>query len=118
MTYTFDGNIVSDLYKDAYGWRPREGFWSQWINASDAEKQTIWDRLCEAVRISIAEEKAAEEAAIAKFEDLVTNLMHPGTNRERVIAWLMQSEGADGDYDYFTHTQGLPYGYFTRKDSK
>jgi len=118
MTYTFDANLISDLHKDAYGYRPTNVFWHRWLGDTDDKKQETWDRLCEAVRISIAEEKAAEEAAIAKFEDLVTNLMHPGTNRERVIAWLMQSEGADGDYDYFTHTQGLPYGYFTRKDSK
>jgi len=28
--YTFDADIVSDLHKDAYGFRPREGFWNHW----------------------------------------------------------------------------------------
>jgi hypothetical protein len=46
------------------------------------------------------------------FEDRVANLMHTSTNRQRVIAWLMDAEGANGDYEYFCFTQGLPYGYF------
>jgi hypothetical protein len=56
--------------------------------------------------------KEAEAAAIIKFEDRVTNLMHTGTNRERVIAWLMDAEGASGDHEYFCFLCGLPYGYF------
>ena len=56
--------------------------------------------------------KASEAEAIVQFEDRVTNLMHTGTNRARVIAWLMDAEGANGDYEYFCFTQGLPYGYF------
>jgi hypothetical protein len=43
--------------------------------------------------------------------------MHSSTNRERVIAWLMQAEGADGDFEYFAYTQGLPYRYFDKKGS-
>jgi hypothetical protein len=56
--------------------------------------------------------KEAEAEAIVAFEDRVLNLMHTGTNRARVIAWLMDAEGANGDYEYFCFTQGLPYGYF------
>jgi hypothetical protein len=40
--------------------------------------------------------------------------MHTGTNRERVIAWLMDAEHANGDHEYFCFTQGLPYGYFRK----
>jgi hypothetical protein len=49
-----------------------------------------------------------------KFEDRVTSLMHTGTCRERVIAWLMDAEHANGDDEYFCFTQGLPYGYFRK----
>ena len=58
--------------------------------------------------------KADEAEAIVRFEDRVLNLMHTGTNRERVIAWLMDAEGANGDLEYFCYTQGLPYGYFQK----
>jgi len=56
--------------------------------------------------------KESEAEAIVRFEDSVLNLMHTGTNRTRVIAWLMDAEGANGDFEYFCFTQGLPYGYF------
>jgi hypothetical protein len=64
-----------------------------------------------------AEDKARKEAeaeAVIAFEDRVANLMHTGTCRERVIAWLMDAESANGDYEYFAFTQGLPYGYFRK----
>jgi hypothetical protein len=41
--------------------------------------------------------------------------MHTGTNRERVIAWLMDAEGANGDHEYFCFLSGLPYGYFNKE---
>ena len=98
-----------DMYKDAYGVRPR------WI---DTTKWTLEDFEAEFASLATAIEQAdiqrknAEVEAIAKFEDSVTNLMHTGTNRQRVIAWLMDAEGANGDFEYFCFTQGLPYKYF------
>ena len=53
-----------------------------------------------------------EAELILKFEDSVTNLMHSGTNRERVIAWLMQEADAEDDPEYFCYKKGLPYNYF------
>jgi hypothetical protein len=61
-----------------------------------------------------ADRRAAESRAIVEFEDRVANLMHTGTNRERVIAWLMDAEGANGDFEYFCFCVGLPYGYFRK----
>ena len=57
------------------------------------------------------EEAEAQKIAIAKFEDRVLNLMHTGTNRQRVISWLMDAEGVNGDTEYFCYLNGLPYGY-------
>jgi len=100
-----------DMYKDAYGVRPR------WI---DTTKWTLEDFEAEFASLATAIEqaenqrKADEAEAIAKFEDSVTNLMHTGTTRERVIAWLMDAEGANGDFEYFCFTQGLPYNYFKK----
>ena len=100
-----------DMYKDAYGVRPR------WI---DTTRWTLEDFEAEFASLATAIEQAeverlsAEAQAIVRFEDRVLNLMHTGTNRERVIAWLMDAEGANGDFEYFCYTQGLPYGYFRK----
>ena len=100
-----------DMYKDAYGVRPRGVDTSTWtLEDFDAEFASL-GRVIEREEI---ERKAAEARAIVEFEDRVANLMHTGTNRERVIAWLMDAEGATGDFEYFCFTQGLPYGYFRK----
>lgn len=101
----------SDFHKDAYGFRPRGIDTSTWT-LEDFEKEfAVFARVCEQNRI---EQEAAEAEAIIRFEDRVLNLMHTGTNRERVIAWLMDAESANGDHEYFCFTQGLPYGYFRK----
>jgi hypothetical protein len=98
----------SDFHKDAYGFRPRNDV-SNWTLEDFDREFAVFARVCEQNRI---QEEAAEAEAIVRFEDRVTNLMHTGTNRARVVAWLMDAEGANGDYEYFCFTQGLPYGYF------
>ena len=100
-----------DMYKDAYGHRPRWIDTTKWTLADfDAE----FASLATAIEQAEVERKAAEAEAVAAFEDRVLNLMHTSTNRERVIAWLMDAEHANGDADYFCFTQGLPYGYFRK----
>ena len=98
-----------DMYKDAYGVRPRGIDTSTWTLE---QFETEFADLGRAIDQEEAQRKIDEAVAITKFEDSVTNLMHTGTNRERVIAWLMDAEGANGDYEYFCFTQGLPYTYF------
>ena len=99
------------MYKDAYGVRPR------WI---DTTRWTLEDFEAEFASLATAIEQAeverlsAEAQAIVRFEDRVLNLMHTGTCRERIIDWLMDAEGANGDFEYFCYTQGLPYGYFRK----
>jgi len=45
MAYTFDSNIVSDLHKDAHGFRPTEYFWEEWDQCGDDNRQAMWDSL-------------------------------------------------------------------------
>jgi len=100
-----------DMYKDAYGHRPRGVDTSTWTLE---EFELEFAGLGSVIQREEADRKTAEAQAIVKFEDRVTNLMHTGTNRERVIAWLMDAEHANGDSEYFCFTQGLPYGYFRK----
>ena len=100
-----------DMYKDAYGVRPRGIDTSSWtLEQFEAE----FAELGQTIEKEETQRKINETKAIAEFEDRVANLMHTGTNRERVIAWLMDAEGANGDFEYFCYTQGLPYSYFKK----
>ena len=100
-----------DIYKDAYGVRPRGVDTSSWTLADFDAEFKLLGTIIEQENIAL---KEAEARAIVRFEDRVLNLMHTGTCRERVIAWLMDAEGANGDDEYFCFTQGLPYGYFRK----
>ena len=100
-----------DMYKDAYGHRPRGIDTSSWTLA-DFEQE--FASLGSVIQREEADRKTAEADAIVKFEDRVASLMHTGADRERVIAWLMNAEHSNGDADYFCFTQGLPYGYFRK----
>ena len=98
-----------DMYKDAYGVRPRGVDTSAWTEEVFMAEFELLGKVIEQEEIA---RKESEAEAIVRFEDSVLNLMHTGTNRERVIAWLMDAESANGDFEYFCFTQGLPYGYF------
>ena len=47
--FTYSNDIISDLHKDVYGYRPREAFWADWDNCTPAEKQKTWDEYCNAL---------------------------------------------------------------------
>lgn len=113
--YTFDGNIVSDLHKDAYGFRPREYFWAEWNNSSDADKQHIWDRLIQDLQLAMEAEADEQAAAINAFELEIASALDLGApSREDAIRWIVQAMDLD-DIDlmyggsYICYNKGLPY---------
>ena len=97
-----------DMYKDAYGVRPRGIDTTSWTLA---EFDREFEFLANLIQQNYEQEQADQKVAIAEFEDKVLNLMHTSTNRERVVAWLMDSVDANGDRDYACYLFGLPYGY-------
>jgi hypothetical protein len=122
MQYTFDEQIVSDLHKDAYGFRPREYFWAEWNNSTDDEKQTIWDGLCADLDAEIQREQQEQAAAVAHFEANVQRNMDLGApSTEDAIRWILQSLDLS-EYDlayggsYVCYELGLPYNMATTFD--
>jgi len=100
-----------DFYKDVHGIRPR---WMNYDGMTEQELEQELEQLGREAEVQAKEEAEQQKIAIAKFEDRVANLMHSGTNRERVIAWLMDAEDVNGDTEYFCYLNGLPYGYFRK----
>ena len=115
MTYTFDNDTVSDLHKDAYGFRPSEWFWQEWIEAKDDERQAIWDGLLRALDITMERECEAERVAIERFEALVrVNISAGAEDRETALRWIMDASACNGDWEFLCFTYGLPYRYFAK----
>lgn len=110
--YTFCEDTVSDLHKDAFGFRPSQNWWGFWNSCTDAEKQQEWDKLCDALERSIEREKEDEKYAIEKFEGMIAKSIAAGAkDKETAMRWAMEASDANGDWDYFAWLNGLPYSY-------
>lgn len=92
--YTFDEQTLSDLYKDARGFRPRsDSFWNTWKEASNTGKQSIWDGLIDDLTISMEEEKVFEEQAIVSFIAELKIFIDAGAkDRETALRWMTFDE--------------------------
>ena len=113
MNYTFDIDTLSDLHKDARGFRPRsEAFWATFATADADGKQAIWDGLIKEMEDRQSEELAAEHRALANFEARIAEYVALGaSDRETAIRWILQAEGLDNEYDagYICYCLGLSY---------
>jgi len=102
-----------DMYKDAYGVRPRGIDTSSWTEA-DFEREFFQ------LSVTIAEEdrqrKEAEEKASHDFEMRILSLQQTGAkDRDMALRWVHEAEGSNGDDEYLCFLVGLPYGYFRKE---
>ena len=97
-----------DMYKDAYGVRPRGIDTTGWTLA---EFDREFEFLANLIQQNFEQEQADQKVAVAEFETKVETLVNGTTSREKAIAWLMDSVEAQGDPEYACYLFGLPYGY-------
>lgn len=101
-----------DMYKDAYGFRPRGIDTSTWTLDDFTSEFVV---LGQAIEREETARKAAEAEAIEKFEQHVTNTICMGaSNRETALRWIMEASTANGDWEYLCYDLGLPYHYFRK----
>jgi len=104
--------IYWDMYKDAYGVRPRGIDTTDWSLEQFEKEFEFLGKVIEQEEIA---RKAAEAEAIEKFEKHVTNTICMGArDRETALRWIFDASQADGDEEYFCFLNGLPYGYFRK----
>ena len=103
--------IYWDMYKDAFGIRPRGIDTSSWTEADYLAEFKQLEEIIEREEIA---RKAAEAEAVKKFEQHVTNTMCMGAGtREVALRWIMEASSANGDWEYLCYDLGLPYRYFS-----
>jgi len=104
-----------DMYKDAYGVRPRGIDTTSWTEADFEAEFQMLGKVIEQEDIA---RKEAEAEATAKFEQHVTNTICMGAkDRVTALRWIMDASQADGDWEYFCFLNGLPYGYFKEMEA-
>lgn len=115
MTYTFDEDLISDLHKEAYGFRPSQSFWAIFAASNGDQKQAIWDDLIETLKATVARALAEQAQAIERFERRVFELRSLGAKSlDMAISWLHQAYETDGDDEFLEYHLDLPYGYIKR----
>jgi hypothetical protein len=102
-----------DMYKDAYGVRPRGIDTSTW---TEADFLAEFESLNDAIKESIEQQRRAEVVGVKKFEARVTQVIESGAaDRETALRWIMDGSDCNGDWEYFCYCNSLPYRYFDKK---
>ena len=101
-----------DMYKDAYGVRPRGVDTNSWTLETFRKEFDYLGQLIE--REDIAR-KASEGKAVEKFERRVAEMISIGAkDYDMAMRWIHEAEETNGDNDYLAWTLGMPYQYFRK----
>lgn len=115
--------LISDLHKDARGFRPSSDWMTRFRASSFAEQEAEWNALCAELDRAMEEEERAQQQAITRFEARVSDLIASGAgDRATAIRWIVDAEGCADDLPFYgmeslCYTLGLPYRYFDQKEA-
>ena len=99
-----------DMYKDAYGVRPRGIDTTDW---TEEQFEAEFVSLSKTIESNYKDQLAQEEVAMHEFEMRMQDLLLSGAkDREMAMRWVHEAEGSDGDDEYLCFLLGLPYRYF------
>ena len=102
-----------DMYKDAYGVRPRGIDTSAW---TETQFEAEFVSLSKTIDANYTEQLAQEEVAQHDFEMRMLSLLQTGAkDREMALRWIHEAEGSNGDDEYLCYLLGLPYRYFIKE---
>ena len=99
-----------DMYKDAYGVRPRGIDTTAW---TEEQFEAEFVSLSKTIESNYKDQLAQEEKAMHEFEMRMQDLLLSGAkDREMAMRWVHEAEGSNGDDEYLCFLLGLPYRYF------
>lgn len=111
MTYTFDDSVLSDLHKEAFGFRPGASYYTHWRSLSDLEKQAEWEHLCMVAEQREQDEREAETRNYARWQTHIEELIQIGArDKATAIRWDMQAQKAEpGEVSFYCYARGLSW---------
>ena len=118
--FTFDDQTVSDLHKDARGFRPHAAFMEGWKSSDDENKQAIWDGLLRELNQVQAEEARMERKALLDFHDMLERVIEAGAgDRQTALRWMIQPAGErfyhQQDVEHWVYNQGILFTDYGRE---
>jgi hypothetical protein len=118
MEYTYCDRTFSDLHKDATGRRPSVGEMQEWEDRTPRQKQELWNALCDELAQNEVDERRAEEEAVEKFEQLVSQTIEYGaSDRKAALRWITQTETFwhSQSVEHFVWEQGVLFTEYGKK---
>ena len=101
-----------DMYKDAYGVRPRGIDISSW---TDKALVLEMDYLAEVIQREEEAREQRQQRAIEEAERIIMDLRRCGArDRQMAIRWLHEAHFTNGDAEYLSYCLDVPYGYFRK----
>jgi hypothetical protein len=106
-------SIYWEMYKDAYGVRPRGIDTAAWDEVTfEAEFNYLQDLIVK----NEQERRIAEHEAAHAFEMRIQSILACGAkDREMALRWIHEAEGSNGDDEFLCYLVGLPYRYFVKE---
>jgi len=102
-----------DMYKDAYGSRPRGIDTTDW---TEEQFEAEFVSLSKTIDANYKDQLAREEVAMHEFEMRMQDLLLSGAkDRDMAMRWVHEAEGSNGDDEYLCFLLGLPYRYFIKE---
>lgn len=96
--------IISDLSKEAYGFRVRKDY----TGVSDEELQADWDYYVTAADRRWAEQAEQEAHCLANWKAHINNLCEQhGINRHDAVRWDMQAMDLEDDFEHYLWRHGI-----------
>jgi hypothetical protein len=103
--------LISDLHKDARGFRPSPAFWARWKTLARPEQEKIFMDLSAELEHTLEQERLQDQAAVDAFELRIRALMGSGAlTRKEAIRQMVRAISPDIiDGDFACYRLGLPY---------
>lgn len=96
MDFNYSDDLVSDLHKDARGFRPGEYFWEEWTQSPDEIKQQIWDGLISELNENNKITEERERVALVSLRHRVAKTMKVfDCNWKDAMKILVEADGED-----------------------
>lgn len=115
--HTYDEDTLSDLHKDARGFRPSWDFWKEWATSSEDQKQVIYDGLVDELHRTIWLERQQEAMDMKAWEAYLSLVIDFAKTRYDALRWIIRDENivSKQDAEHFVWKQGILFTEGGRK---
>ncbi len=107
--------LISDLHKDVFGFRPSQAYYEWFNDLPHAKKQAEWDKLVEELDDQIEDQSVQDVKAELAWDARIEEMMNQfGIDRKTAIRWDIEATGDPEGFDmygasWYCFTVGIPY---------